>query len=975
MKTEKIFVKKIEQFFCRPVRLAAILASFGGALTSWSAETDWFRATFADYAPGQELTSAGATGGTWSETGATVTNVFDGVRNGIDVSALAADALSFSPLAAPAAGDVVRIDIGIWVELLAEFEPVDFDGAAALTPACDDDGQPAFFGFTVNGWKRLTADGVTPAAGKWIDGRIELRTAGDLRFVRYLVKTPSAWVALADATGTSWFRTVAPGANAAAVSKVSFQGRGRVSGLSGRTDDGEALRLYRWAGGADGDWNDAANWTVDGVAAASRPSRPGDIAIVDGTASLVNGDEQATVRDLTVGFAPDGTPQWMGGALTTSLTFDLSRPRVGVPLKPTPATFLGLTPDYAFFWRRGTTAKSYESGFICEKAAYTPTEDDYEHWFTVTVCSDGAAILTKEFFFSRLPVLYLTTDDGATPSVQKEPHDGRLFVQGNETWGSLYDGKMEIKVRGNSTKGYPKKPWKVKLDKKTAMFGIPKNKHWVLLANYNDQTMLRNKFAYDFANAIGSLGMRSTWVECILNGQWQGTYQFCEHIRVDENRIDVHDWEGDAGDLAEAFAEKYGLTGDQEDALAEQLEKNFSWVTADSFSFTVDGRMLTGKPSELLGKDYTGDISGGYVFEFSDEYDEISKFTTSAGGTLTVKTMFKSPEYLKTNAQMMDYCQKFMQAYWNACTSVDGYANDPFTDVAKPLHDYCDIDSMVNYWLVMEMFGNNDATYKSRYAYKAHGEKLVFGPVWDFDWGVGSARVTLQPERWTCQTSAAAFYKEWADDPDFCTRLHTRYWQVRETFAKVIGEDLVAATNFLYAACRANSAKWDWYYKAGAAGFDKDVARLKGYLDTRLKWLDRQFASVPVLMESVKTSSGTAVNSAQTYTADARVLPLAFEGLTRGGVLLTGRPLRARFAPGEASVASVSCFVNGRRVIDRRAPVEGVFDALLPARAFTRPVGEPNCVAFIAYDGAGAVIARNFALVPQVHAGTVLLVR
>ena len=522
---------------------------------------------------------------------------------------------------------------------------------------------------------------------------------------------------------------------------------------------------------------------------------------------------------------------------------------------------------------------------------------------------------------------------------------------------------MEIKVRGNTTSSYPKKPWKIKLGKKTEMFGIPKSKHWVLLANYNDQSMLRNKLAYDFANDIGSLGMKSTWVECVLNGTWQGTYQFCEHIRIAKERVNVHDWEGDAGDIAEAFAKAHGLTDDQEDALATQLEQNLSWVTSDSFTFATNGVPLTGQPSALLKK-FTNDITGGYLFEFSNEYDETSKFTTTSG-RLALKTMLKNPEYLRTNADMMNYCQTFLQNYWDACTSIDGYSTE-----GKYIGAYCDFESMVNYWLAMELFGNNDAVYKSRYGYKGQGEKFAFGPVWDFDWGVGSVRVSTNAEEWKCQDRGVpqqAFFKEWSDNPEFCTRLFVRYWQVRDRFASCIADGglIDQATNYLNEACRANSARWDPVhdkkYNLGAESFAADVSRLRTYLTQRLAWLDQQFADVPTLMASLKLTTST-----NPYTADPATLPIAFSNLNRRGHVPKGRRLNADFTVGGSTAASVSCFVNGVRVVDRQALDENrAFHAAIPSGAFTAALGEPNCVAFIAYDSSGTVVARNYALVAQ----------
>ncbi len=946
-------------FGCLAIGLAACAAA---------EERDWFGVSFADYQPGQTVSSAGVSGGAWRAGGPVATNVFDGVRNGIAISTQIGEEIAFEPVA-PEGRNVERIEFSMCPSELAVAGIDDFDGAAGLLPSRLSTGEDGYLGFAAAGWIELHGEGVTPVANEWFDGVIELRTVEDVRLVSYLVRKGGDWVRLANAAGATWFRTSAPRAQGG-VESVSFTGNGRFADFEGREDDGEALRLYRWAGGTSGDWNEAANWTLSGAPAESAPAAAGDLALIDGTVSITRGEESGRTTDLMVMFDADGADV-LGGSVGTDVTIDVTRPRVGKALKAEFGTLFGLAPSYTFSWRRGSTAKSYESSPVSKKSSYTPTAADYEHWFKFTAYDGASAVLEKEFFFSKLPVLYLTTDDGATPSASKETHDGRMFAQGNDEWKSLYDGKMTIKVRGNSTASYPKKPWKIKLDKKTKMFDIPKSKHWVLLANYNDQSMMRNKLAYDFANDIGSLGMKSTWVECVLNGAWQGTYQFCEHIRIAEDRVNVHDWEGDAGDIAEAFAEANGLTGDQEDALATQLEQDFSWVTADAFTFydATNRVTLTGKPSELFDG-FTQDISGGYLFEFSEEYDEVSKFTTSSGA-LGVRTMLKSPEYLYSNTDMMNACKNYLQKYWDSCTSVDGYSGEGLRTC-----DYCDYESMVSYWLVMELFGNNDAVKKSRYAYKDQGAKLVFGPVWDFDWGMGSPRVSSDGTGWKCQEAsgktAYSFFKEWADNPEFCTRLYTRYWQVRDRFEQCFraGGLMEQYTNYLYEACLVNSAKWNVDYNQGSGNFAADVTRLRNYLVQRLAWLDQQFASVPTLMASVKQSTST-----KPYTADAVTLPIKFTDTNSNGMIYTGRPLRSRFAVGGSSARTVSCFVNGTRVADKVALVSGMFDATIPAAAFTAKVGEPNCVSFIAYNSSGSVVARNYALVTQVQSGSVFLLR
>jgi hypothetical protein len=95
-------------------------------------------------------------------------------------------------------------------------------------------------------------------------------------------------------------------------------------------------------------------------------------------------------------------------------------------------------------------------------------------------------------------------------------------------------------------------------------------------------------------------------------------------------------------------------------------------------------------------------------------------------------------------------------------------------------------------------------------------------------------------------------------------------------------------------------------------------------------WLDAQFASVPALMASLKVSTAT-----HPYTPDAAALPIAFDGLNSNGTVYSGRTMCARFACGNAAVASVSCYVNGIRVAERVPVAGGEFSAVIPPGALT----------------------------------------
>lgn len=142
-----------------------------------------------------------------------------------------------------------------------------------------------------------------------------------------------------------------------------------------------------------------------------------------------------------------------------------------------------------------------------------------------------------------LPVLYIETE-GRSPIVSKEVYLNATYrldpmgVEGIEALGTEAEPlPMQIRGRGHSSWKGPKKPYKIKLAKKTAMMGMPQNKHWALLKP------TENTFA---GLQLGKL-MGMEWtpsfrpVEVVLNGDYIGLYFLTETIRIDENRVNIHE--------------------------------------------------------------------------------------------------------------------------------------------------------------------------------------------------------------------------------------------------------------------------------------------------------------------------------------------------------------------------------------------------------------------------------------------------
>lgn len=101
-----------------------------------------------------------------------------------------------------------------------------------------------------------------------------------------------------------------------------------------------------------------------------------------------------------------------------------------------------------------------------------------------------------EFLLSAIPELTITTTDPSIAEIPSKDYylEGTLAVNGRGGYED-YTGKTEVKGRGNSTWGYPKKPYRLKLNKKAEICGLGKAKNYVLLANHLDPTLMLNSVA------------------------------------------------------------------------------------------------------------------------------------------------------------------------------------------------------------------------------------------------------------------------------------------------------------------------------------------------------------------------------------------------------------------------------------------------------------------------------------------------
>ena len=91
-----------------------------------------------------------------------------------------------------------------------------------------------------------------------------------------------------------------------------------------------------------------------------------------------------------------------------------------------------------------------------------------------------------------------------------------------------------IRGRGNSTWNFPKKPYRIRFRENVSFFGLAAHENWILLAEWNDPTFVRNAFAFELGRRL-NVPFTNTYhhVELYLNGDYQGVYVLTEHRQVD----------------------------------------------------------------------------------------------------------------------------------------------------------------------------------------------------------------------------------------------------------------------------------------------------------------------------------------------------------------------------------------------------------------------------------------------------------
>jgi spore coat protein CotH len=159
--------------------------------------------------------------------------------------------------------------------------------------------------------------------------------------------------------------------------------------------------------------------------------------------------------------------------------------------------------------------------------------------------------------------------DTGLPIIKIDTHNGRAvtskeyyisadieIIDPNNSRNNL-KSTVEIRGRGNSTWKPPnKKPYRLKFPKKTSLFGYEAAKSWVLLANYQDTTLILNTTAFELGKRFGlPFTPHYTHAELIFNGEYEGSYVLTEQIQAGRGRVEIDENEGFLVELDDKYDE------------------------------------------------------------------------------------------------------------------------------------------------------------------------------------------------------------------------------------------------------------------------------------------------------------------------------------------------------------------------------------------------------------------------------------
>lgn len=288
----------------------------------------------------------------------------------------------------------------------------------------------------------------------------------------------------------------------------------------------------------------------------------------------------------------------------------------------------------------------------------------------------------------------------------------------------------EVKVRGNWTTSYEKKPLRIKFEEAQNLLGLNGGatfKNWLLLAEYKDASMLRNKTALSIAQELlGEDGLYvadATFVEVVINGQYWGVYLLTEQQQINSDRVNITEAEkGYTGTDIGYFMELDGYYM-HEDAL-----QHFHVDYADNAALIpYDGNDGSGRTMKCLSDPEYGRKNDIGITIKSDIYSQEQHDFIASYINNVYYIMYAAAYQGEAYVFSPDYAEIFKSTHISPQEAVE---------------QVVDVQSLVDTYILNELLCDADIYWSSFYMTVDFGQegnkKLTFEAPWDFDSAMGN---------------------------------------------------------------------------------------------------------------------------------------------------------------------------------------------------------------------------------------------
>lgn len=311
----------------------------------------------------------------------------------------------------------------------------------------------------------------------------------------------------------------------------------------------------------------------------------------------------------------------------------------------------------------------------------------------------------------------------------------------------------KVKVRGNYTSTYPKRPIRIKFNKKQSMCGLNdgnKLKSWVLLAEYKDHSMLRNSVAAFLGNTLlSSNGIYCTdfrYVEVYINGVYNGLYVLVEQQETNKNRVNIpealdpEDSDNEGLSEEELKNVKIGYFIEYDGYYDKEPEINQFTITYNEISRINGTRFTPSSPTSQGGFGFGwGGWGGssrvvGFTIKSDVYYTEQNLF---------IKKCMQTIWNVLYDAMYRDHTNLESNPYHTMDCDGNYIVDRDITTVYEAVSKVINIESLVDMYIIQEILEDMDISWSSFFfeldMSDKGSKKLVYNAPWDFDSSLGNA--------------------------------------------------------------------------------------------------------------------------------------------------------------------------------------------------------------------------------------------